>query len=74
MSTLIDVIDWLGGYPYEFDCFERVKKFVEDLGFKLIKAPEKIPCDKNIQSTIFDKIRSKGTGNNEFVFKKEENI
>ncbi len=31
MSVWYDAIDWIGGYPYEFACFEEVKNFVESL-------------------------------------------
>jgi len=69
MSTFYDIIDWLGGYPYEYASFEEVKNFVEALGFKLIKAPTILPSTKEKISflSIFSLYN---TGNNEFVFKK----
>jgi len=70
MHVFYDAIDWLGGFPYEFACFDEVKEYVEKLGFKLIKAPTKLPCGKNKKVGIFGKLRSKDTGNNEFVFQK----
>ena len=70
MYVFYDAIDWLGGYPYEFACFEDIKKFVEGLGFKLIKAPTKLPCGKNKDSSFLSKIRGAYTGCNEFVFQK----
>ena len=51
MSIFYDVIDWLGGYPYEYASFEEMKDFVENLGFKLIKAPVKICSPKKYYST-----------------------
>jgi len=69
MRTFTDVIDWLGGYPYEFASFDEVKNFVENLGCQLIKTPREIipsPPARN----FLDKIRRNYTGCNEFVFKK----
>ena len=70
MSIFYDTIDWLGGYPYEFSCFDEIKNFIEKLGFKFIKAPTKISCGKGKKINLLSKIRSKDTGNNEFVFQK----
>jgi len=70
MHVFYDAIDWIGGYPYEFACFEEVKDFVEKLGFKLIKSPTRLPCGKNEKSSLIDILLAKNTGNNEFVFKK----
>ncbi len=67
MSIFYDVIDWLGGYPYECATFEEIKNFVEKLGFKLIKAPTKLLSPRK---TLFNRFTFKFTGNNEFVFKK----
>ncbi len=54
MSFYYDVIDWLGGYPYEYAGKEQIITHVEKLGFKCVKftAPA-VP-----------------TGCNEFVFVK----
>jgi Ribosomal protein L11 methylase len=70
MHVFYDAIDWLGGLPYEFACFDEVKEFVESFGFSLIGSPTKLPCGKGVPSSIFDKLRAKNTGCNEFVFKK----
>jgi 2-polyprenyl-6-hydroxyphenyl methylase/3-demethylubiquinone-9 3-methyltransferase len=70
MHVFYDAIDWIGGYPYEFACFEEVKDFVEKLGFKLIKSPTRLPCGKNGESGLIDILRAKNIGTNEFVFKK----
>lgn len=69
MMIYTDVIDWLGGYPYEFASFEEIKNFVEKLGFVLVKSPRGIiPSEK--ANNFLDNIRSRNTGCNEFVFKK----
>jgi len=70
MHVFYDAIDWLGGYPYEFACYEDIKEFVESLGFKLIKAPTKLPCGKNKKASFLSKIIGTHTGCNEFVFQK----
>jgi 2-polyprenyl-6-hydroxyphenyl methylase/3-demethylubiquinone-9 3-methyltransferase len=36
MSFYRDIVDWLGGYPYEYASVEEIKKFYEKLNFKLI--------------------------------------
>jgi len=48
----------------------KVKEYVENLGFNLINAPTKLPCGKGVKSNVFDIIRSRNTGCNEFVFQK----
>lgn len=55
MDFYYDVIDWVGGYPYEYASKEEVIKFVENLGFK---------CLRSIDATV-------PTGCNEFVFQKK---
>lgn len=51
-----DVIDWIGGYPYEYASIEEVTRFVSQLGFTVQKV---IPAQV-------------GTGCNEFVFRKNK--
>ena len=52
MDFWYDVIDWLGGYPYEYASTEEIATFVEELGFRSDKTlPAQVP-----------------TGCNEFVF------
>jgi 2-polyprenyl-6-hydroxyphenyl methylase/3-demethylubiquinone-9 3-methyltransferase len=52
MSFWHDVIDWVGGYPYEYATAEAVIRFVEPRGFRLERMlPAQVP-----------------TGCNEFVF------
>jgi len=72
MHIFYDAIDWLGGYPYEFACHDEVKQFVENIGFKLVKAPLVFDCYKSEINKIgiFGKIRMKNNGCNEFVFQK----
>ncbi|MFH1590540.1 MAG: class I SAM-dependent methyltransferase [archaeon] len=54
MSFYYDVVDWIGGYPYEYASKKEIKNFVESRGLRLIKY---------IKSTV-------PTGCNEFVFEK----
>ncbi len=54
MDFWYNVIDWLGGYPYEYASADEIVKFVEELGFTLKRIePPRAP-----------------TGCNEFVFSK----
>lgn len=52
MSFWIDVIDWIGGYPYEYATVDQVVGFVEPLGFRVARTVRP----------------SGWTGCNEFVF------
>lgn len=75
MHVFYDGIDWIGGYPYEYACFEEIKNYVENLGFSLVNAPTKLPCEKEFKYSsylhkIWGILRSANTGCNEFVFKK----
>ena len=54
MSFTRDVLDWLGGYPYEVAAPAEVFDFFKKKGFNLTKM----------------KLVSRGHGNNEFVFSK----
>lgn len=56
MSYFTDMLDWLGGYPFEAATIESVFEFVRKRGFELVK----------IQTA------NRGIGNNEFVFLKVE--
>lgn len=54
MNFYYDVVDWIGGYPYEYASAEEVRTFLEKHSFRLQKmVPTPLP-----------------TGNNEFVFQK----
>jgi 2-polyprenyl-3-methyl-5-hydroxy-6-metoxy-1,4-benzoquinol methylase len=55
MSYWHDIIDWVGGYPYEYAAPEEIFEFYKARGFRLTK----LKC-KNV-----------GLGCNEFVFEKE---
>ena len=54
MSFYYDVIDWVGGYPYEYAGSDEVINYVKNLGFK---------CIKYVKPVV-------PTGCNEFVFLK----
>jgi 2-polyprenyl-6-hydroxyphenyl methylase/3-demethylubiquinone-9 3-methyltransferase len=54
MSYYYDIVDWVGGYPYEYASVDEVTKFFEQRGFKLRKL---------IKTQGF-------TGCNEFVFER----
>lgn len=54
MSFYYDVVDWIGGYPYQYATISQIQSFIEAKGFKLI----------NFRSPVMP------TGCNEFVFQK----
>ncbi|MBA3052198.1 class I SAM-dependent methyltransferase [bacterium] len=58
MDPWRDVIDWVGGYPFEVASPEKVIQFFKSRGF----------CEKKVITC------RKGYGCNEFVFKKEEQV
>ncbi len=54
MDFFYDVVDWIGGYPYEYASISEIDDMLTNLGFKCTKMiPAKLP-----------------TGCNEFIFKK----
>lgn len=54
MDLYHDVVDWIGGYPYEYASIDEMKRFVEKLGFQMIRVfPAVLP-----------------TGNHQYIFKK----
>ena len=54
MNFYHDVVDWIGGYPYEYASVAEMKLFVEKLGFTMTRVfPAAVP-----------------TGNNQFIFHK----
>jgi len=54
MEFYIDVVDWVGGYPYEYASIDEIERLAGDLGFSRIKVvPAQVP-----------------TGCNEFVFRR----
>lgn len=58
MSHWYDIIDWVGGYPYEFATPDEIFDFLTERDFKLTK----MKCGRV------------GTGCNEFVFEKLESL
>jgi hypothetical protein len=54
MSYYTDIVDWVGGFPYEYASTDEVTWFFEQRGFKLVKL---------IKTKGF-------TGCNEFVFER----
>ena len=40
MSMLSDIVDWYGGFPYEFSTYEYLVDYIESKGFKLQKGKE----------------------------------
>ena len=76
MSLFYNIIDWLGGFPYEYASFDEIKNFVENEGFELVKAPVKwpSPSKEEYKSSIrflgrfFYSYVSSYTGTNEFIF------
>ena len=55
MNHWRDVIDWVGGYPYEYAAAEEIFEFYKSRGFRLTKL----------------KTKGVGLGCNEFVFERE---
>jgi 2-polyprenyl-6-hydroxyphenyl methylase/3-demethylubiquinone-9 3-methyltransferase len=54
MDFHYDVVDWVGGYPYQYGTIDEISRFVEALGFEVQRRiPAKVP-----------------TGCNEFVFRR----
>lgn len=54
MSFMVDVVDWIGGYPYEYASMAEVQKYFQKNGFELVwSKPAPVP-----------------TGCNEFLFRK----
>jgi 2-polyprenyl-6-hydroxyphenyl methylase/3-demethylubiquinone-9 3-methyltransferase len=54
MDFWFDVIDWVGGYPYEYETPEKIKRTMCNHGFDLkVYIPARVP-----------------TGCNEFVFRR----
>ena len=38
MSRMSDIIDWIGGFPYEFETFNNLKTYYEVRGFELVES------------------------------------
>lgn len=54
MNFFYDVIDWVGGYPYEYASAEEVRNMLQRLSFR---------CEREIAATV-------PTGCNQFVFRR----
>jgi SAM-dependent methyltransferase len=67
MSVYYDVVDWIGGYPYEFATWQELKDFIEPLGFELKKTPTLIP---EIPNTFRNRYSLRSTGNHIVIFRK----
>ena len=60
MDFWYDVIDWIGGYPYEYSSPQRVQEFVTAQGFALRRyVPARVPTGCN--EFIFDKLLPEST-------------
>lgn len=55
MNFFYDVIDWVGGYPYEYATPEEMKELIEPLGFRLVREnPPKTPI--GCHEYVFEKV------------------
>ncbi|KAF0126642.1 MAG: methyltransferase family protein [Elusimicrobia bacterium] len=68
MNIYHDAVDWLGGWPYEYASHEEIVAMVEPLGFRLERAPVKLPSAD--AGGFLSSLRLSNTGCNEFVFRK----
>ena len=59
MKWYTDVIDWIGGYPYESATPDEIRTFVEAMGFRLEQTAK-----------TRDKSGFLGSGNAEYLFRK----
>ena len=70
MHALVDLVDWLGGFPYEYACFDDVARFVERLGLTLEREVPRRPCGRGARPGLFGALRTANTGLNEFLFRR----
>ena len=48
MDFFYDVVDWVGGYPYEYASTGEIVSQVEELGFRTLKVvPAEVPTGCN---------------------------
>jgi 2-polyprenyl-6-hydroxyphenyl methylase/3-demethylubiquinone-9 3-methyltransferase len=59
MDPMIDIRDWLGGYPFEVATFKEVVNFLKKI-------------DQNLRLIKYHKVNLNASENNEFVFKNEK--
>lgn len=64
MDWRTDVVDWLGGYPYQSATPDEVTRFVEGLGFRQIQRSRTLEGRRPWLGVL-------GTGNAEFLFERE---
>lgn len=58
MDFFYNVVDWIGGYPYEYASKDEIIRLIEPLGFELIHfVPAQVP-----------------TGCNEFLFVRRKRV
>lgn len=67
MNHFYNMVDWVGGYPYEYASHQEIAAFVAGLNFTLVQAPTLLSSSV---SHWWDRLTFKNTGNNEFVFRK----
>jgi len=58
MSIMHDLIDWMGGFPYEFARFEVLEQYMQVRGFALVKG--KAATSLGCHEMVFRKIESIG--------------
>jgi SAM-dependent methyltransferase len=62
MAVTTDLVDWLGGYPYEFATAEELTRFCEDeCGLRLRKLVEVGPRDLGNHELVFEKPHAAST-------------
>lgn len=54
MNLMIDLIDWYGGFPYEFMKYEHLINYVEGKGYKLVNGIE--ASSLGCHQTVFKKL------------------
>ena len=48
MDFMHNVIDWVGGYPYEYASVDEMKIFLKQLGFEILDVrPARVPTGCN---------------------------
>jgi len=54
MSMLSDIVDWYGGFPYEYATYKTLKKHIEKLNFSLINGSEasSLGCHQQVYKKV----------------------
>jgi len=55
MSFYHDIIDWMGGFPYEYATYQELNNFFEEKGFKLVKGTE--ATSLGCHQMVFQKVK-----------------